>query len=248
MSVHWQCYPDARAAAEASARHIVALLDNGQAHASLAVSGGSTPKLLFEALAKSKLSWDRVHLFWVDERAVPPTDPQSNYKLAEESLIAPAGIPADNIHRIRAEIAPELAAKRYAEEIREFFGALPQFDVVQLGMGPDAHTASLFPGEPLIEDRKGIAAAVFAQKVPRWRVTLLPGVLLAARNTVFLVAGEDKAPAVRAVFSDSYDPQRLPAQIVQRDGRSVYWFLDGAAGRELLLLDPHAVERSMDKE
>ena len=124
MSVHWQCYPDARAAAEASARHILALLDNAlaaQPRASLAVSGGSTPKLLFEELVKSPLSWDRVHLFWVDERAVPPTDPQSNYKLAEEFLIAPAGIPPGNVHRIRAEIAPEPAAKRYADEIREFF-------------------------------------------------------------------------------------------------------------------------------
>jgi 6-phosphogluconolactonase len=244
MSVHWKCYPDAQAAARAAAHHILPLLDKPRA--SLAVSGGNTPKLLFEELAKSGLSWDRVHLFWADERAVPPTDPQSNYRLAEEFLIAPAAIPPANVHRIRAEIAPELAAKRYADEIREFFalgdGELPQFDVMQLGMGPDAHTASLFPGEPLIEDRTGIAAAVFAQKVPRWRVTLLPGVLLSARNTVFLAPGEDKAPAVRAVFNDPYDPQRFPSQIVSRHGRNVYWFLDEPAGKELLLLDPHGVE------
>lgn len=249
-SVQWQCYPDARAAAEGAARHILPLLDKPRA--SFAISGGSTPKLLFEELVKSQLPWDRVHLFWVDERAVPPTDPQSNYKLADEFLIVPSGIPSENVHRIRAEIAPETAAKRYADEIREFFGLvdgeLPQFDVLQLGMGPDAHTASLFPGEPLIEDRKGIAAAVFAQKVPRWRVTLLPGVLLAARNTVFLVSGADKAPAVRAVFKDEYEPQGFPAQMASRHGRNVYWFLDQAAGSELLLLDPHGVERSPDKD
>jgi len=232
----WQCYPDARGAAEAAARHILPLLDKPRA--SFAISGGSTPKLLFEELVKAPIAWDRVHLFWVDERAVPPTDPQSNYKLAEEFLIGPAAIPAGNVHRIRTEMAPEPAAKWYTDEIREFFAIendeLPQFDIVQLGMGPDAHTASLFPGEPLIEDRKGIAAAVFAPKVPRSRVTLLPGVLLTAKHTAFLVSGADKAPAARAVFNDDYDPQRLPSQLVARGAPNVYWFLDNAAGRELL--------------
>jgi len=240
MSIHWQCYPDARAAAAASAQHIVTLLTHtfeAKPRASLAVSGGSTPKLLFEELVKLPLPWDRVHLFGVDERAVPPADLQSNYRLADENLIAPAVIPTANIHRIHGEAPPETAAKQYAADIREYFGLvdgeLPHFDIVQLGMGPDAHTASLFPGDPLIEDRKGIAAAVFAQKVPRWRVTLLPGVLLAARNTVFLVAGDDKAPAVKAVFEGEYDPQRFPAQLASRHGRSVYWFMD-AVGRDCI--------------
>jgi 6-phosphogluconolactonase len=173
----------------------------------------------------------------VDERCVPPSDPQSNYRLAEESLIAPAPIPRRNVHRIPAELTPERAAEHYADDIRNFFpledGALPHFDIVQQGMGPDAHTASLFPGEPLIEDREGIAAAVLAPKAPKWRVTLLPGVLLSARHTVFLVSGEDKAEAVRAVFQDDYDPMRLPAQVVSHHGRSVSWFLDDAASRLL---------------
>ena len=112
-------------------------------------------------------------------------------------------------------------------------GALPHFDIVQQGMGPDAHTASLFPGEPLIDDREGIAAAVYAEKMPQWRITLLPGVLLAARHTVFLVSGEDKAEAVRAVFNDEYDPKRLPAQVVSHHGRGVIWFLDDAASISL---------------
>ena len=109
---------------------------------------------------------------------------------------------------------PETAAKRYIEEIREFFGLepgeMPHFDVVHRGMGADAHSASLFPGDPLIEDREHIAAAVFSKAHNQWRVTLLPGVLLAAKHTVFLVTGQDKAEAVRAVFKEDYDPQEVP--------------------------------------
>jgi 6-phosphogluconolactonase len=240
MSAQWRSYPDAHAAAEAAAHHILALLDNalaGQERATFAVSGGSTPKLLFQELVKSGYRWDQVHLFWVDERAVPPSDPRSNYKLAEEFLITPAHIPRRNVHRIQGEITPERAAEHYTDDIRNFFaldeGAMPHFDIVQQGMGAEAHTASLFPGEPLIDDREGIAAAVHVPVDPPWRITLLPGVLLAARHTVFLVAGEDKAPAVRAVFQDDYDPKRLPAQVISHHGRSVSWFLDDAASRLL---------------
>ena len=108
---------------------------------------------------------------------------------------------------------------------------MPRFDVVHLGMGPDAHTASLFPGQPLIEDRDGIAAAVHVEKFKQWRVTLLPGALLAAKHTVFLVAGEDKAEAVRGVFKEEYDPNKYPAQTVSHQGRGVTWFLDEADAR-----------------
>jgi 6-phosphogluconolactonase len=240
MSVDWRSYPDAHAAAEAAAHHILALLDNalaGQERATFAISGGSTPKLMFQEMVKSGYRWDRVHLFWVDERAVPPTDPRSNFKLAEEFLITPAHIPRTNVHRIQGEITPERAAKQYTDDIRNFFaldeGAMPQFDIVEQGMGAEAHTASLFPGEPLIDDREGIAAAVHVPVDPPWRITLLPGVLLAARHTVFLVSGEDKAPAVRAVFHDPYDPKRFPAQLISHHGRSVSWFLDDAASRLL---------------
>lgn len=236
MSVHWHSYPDAREAAEAAARYILTQLDQtlaGKEYATLAVSGGSTPKLLFAELVKTRYRWERVHLFWVDERAVPPANPQSNFKLAEEFLINPAHFPRRNVHRIPAELTPDRAAEHYVQDIRNFFqleeGELPHFDIVQQGMGPDAHTASLFPGEPLLDDREGIAAAVYAEKMAQWRITLLPGVLLAARHTVFLVSGEDKAEAVRAVFNDEYDPRRLPAQVVSHHGRGVAWFLDDAA-------------------
>lgn len=241
MSLHWYSLPDPRAAAAHAARHILSLLENalaGQERVTLAVSGGSTPKLMFAEMVNARFpDWSRVHLFWVDERAVPPTDPESNYKLAQEFLIGPAGIPRRNVHRIEGELVAERAAEHYTAEIRRFFGLeegeIPHFDIVQQGMGPEAHTASLFPGEPLIEDREGIAAAVRTPKPPPWRVTLLPGALLAAHHTVFLVTGEDKAPAVRAVFLDEYNPQLLPAQMVSHHGRSVTWFLDDAASLSL---------------
>jgi 6-phosphogluconolactonase len=190
---------------------------------------------MFQKLAATRFPWDKVHLFWVDERSVPPTDVASNFKLADDFLIQPAHIPHRNVHRVMGELPPEVAAKRYAGEIREFFGLegseMPRFDVVHRGMGPDAHSASLFPGQPLIDDREGIAAAVYVEKFHQWRVTLLPGALMAAKHTVFVVAGDDKAEAVRAVFQEEYDPKKYPAQIAPPQGRGVTWFLDEAAAR-----------------
>ena len=236
MSVRWHALPDGTAAAEACAHHVTNLLEevlSGQEFVTLVVSGGSTPKMLFQKLVASKFRWDHVHLFWVDERMVPPTDPASNYKLADDYLIKPAHIPHRQVHRICGEMAPKTAAARYVEEIRDFFGLeegeMPRFDVVHRGMGPDAHSASLFPGEPLIDDREGIAAAVFVPKFNQWRVTLLPGALLAAKHNVFLVTGPDKAEAVRAVFKEEYDPKQYPAQIASHHGRGVTWFLDEKA-------------------
>src|SRR5262249_44450497 len=156
-----------------------------QDHASLALSGGSTPKLMFEELVASKFRWDNVHLFWVDERCVPPADPLSNYGHAEHDLIVPAHIPARQVHRIYGELQPAHAAERYADDVRDFFGLetgeLPHFDIIPLGMGSEAHTASLFPGEKLIDDRESLASEVYVDKVKQWRVTLLPGVLINAK-------------------------------------------------------------------
>ena len=236
MSVRRFAAPDAPGAAEACAHHILSLLEaalSDREIATLAVSGGSTPKLLFQRLAASRFHWDRVHIFWVDERCVPPTDPASNYKLTEDYLLSSARIPSRQVHRIAGEIAPAASSERYAREIRAFFnldaGEMPHFDVVQLGLGPDGHTASLFPGDALIEDREAIAGHTFVPKFKQWRVTLMPAVLIAARHTVFLVAGEDKTEAVRAVFQDTYDPSRHPAQLASQHGREVAWFLDQKA-------------------
>ena len=126
MSVHWHKLPDAQTASEAAAHHILNILEevlSGQDVATIAISGGSTPKLLFPILAKARVEWSRVHIFWVDERCVPPTDGESNFKLAEDYLLRPAHIPQRNIHRILGEIQPDTAAVRYTGDIRDFFGS-----------------------------------------------------------------------------------------------------------------------------
>ena len=236
MSVHWHSYTTPQEVAESCAKHIVTRLDDalsGEGNATLAISGGSSPRTMFEYLGKSTLDWDRVHLFWVDERCVPPNSPQSNFRMADEALIQPARMPRRNIHRVPAELRPEAAARRYVEDIVEYFGLaegeMPHFDVIHRGVGADAHTASLFPGEPLIDDRDGIAAAVYVEKLAQYRITLLPSALLEARHTVFLVTGGEKAGAVRAVFHEPYNPKQYPAQMVSHHGRNVVWFLDSAA-------------------
>jgi 6-phosphogluconolactonase len=236
MTVQSFVYESADAASEACARKVLELLGralSAQPRAAIAISGGTTPKRMFADLAQSGFNWTNVHLFWVDERCVPPTDSESNYKLAKERFIDPARFPAANVHRIQGELAPTEAANLYAADIRKFFqlpsGVAPQFDIIHRGMGPDAHTASLFPGEPLIDDHKNLAAAVYVEKFHQWRVTLLPAVLEAARHTLMLVAGADKAEPLHAVLREPYNPKKYPAQITTYHGEGVIWFLDKAA-------------------
>lgn len=204
--------------------------------ATLAVSGGSTPKPMFAALAKTEFDWARVHFFWVDERCVPPTDDRSNFKLTNETLLSPANISEQNVHRIRGELPPDEAAARYVAEIQDFFalhpGQLPVFDILHRGMGDDAHTASLFPGEPLIKNETDIAAHVWVEKLKMDRVTLLPGVLRAARHTVLQVSGESKKEALRNVLIGEEDPMNYPCQIASRGARAI-WFLDKGASARL---------------
>lgn len=202
--------------------------------ATLAVSGGSTPAKLFPILAAAPLPWARIHIFFADERMVPPDDEASNFRLARTLLLEPAGVPASNIHRVHGEKDPEEAANTYEAEIAAVFGLnaeeddIPSFDVLHLGMGDDAHTASLFPGDSAIDNLDDLCAAVYVEKLRMWRVTLLPAVLQAARCTVFLAGGSDKAEPLRQVLSEPYDPRRFPAQLV-RHNLEVHWFLDRAA-------------------
>lgn len=201
--------------------------------ATLAVSGGSTPKLMFEEMVRRHFDWTRVHLFWVDERVVPPDHPDSNYGMTLRVLIGPLGLVEKQVHRIEGERLPHDAAAAYEGELRRFFdlapGHFPEFDVMHLGIGADGHTASLFPGEKLIADRTGIAAAVYHKQRNSHRVTLLPGVLLNARNTVFLATGGDKAEAMEGVLWGPHDPAKWPAQVAARAAKNVTWFVDRAA-------------------
>jgi 6-phosphogluconolactonase len=215
-------HADPKAAAEACAARILELLRAAGGSATLAISGGSSPKLMFEIFARTMFPWERVQLFWVDERVVPPDDAQSNFKLANDAWLRPVGFPEANIHRVRAELGAVEAARLYNEEIRKCFGLsdgeLPKFDVIHRGMGPDGHTASLFPGDPHLEDREGIAAAVWVEKMGSWRVTLLPGVLENARHTLMLVTGKDKTEVLENVLAG----KDYPAAIGARDAE---WFV-----------------------
>jgi 6-phosphogluconolactonase len=225
-------FANARQAAEACGSEILRILDqaiSSNGAATLAVSGGSSPKIMFDSMARSGFDWDRVHLFWVDERSVPPDHEQSNYRMTREHLIEPAGI--RNVHRVPAELPPDHAASAYVQDIRAHFGtdAVPVFDVVHLGIGPDAHTASLFPGEPLIEDREGIAASVYVEKMQQWRITLLPGVIIGAREAVILAAGVDKKQAIQQILHAPEAPVEYPGQIIRWRRKAPDFYLDEAS-------------------
>lgn len=233
-------YESKQEAAAAAAAFILEKLDEALQNArraTLAVSGGSTPELMFEAMAAQEFEWGKLQLFFVDERPVPPGDPQSNFSMADRALCRPVGLRAQQVHRIEGELEPALAAGRYADDLVESFrldeGEAPRFDVLHLGMGDDAHTASLFPGEPLILDRCGLVGSVYASAKKSYRVSLLPKVLLHAQNTVFLATGADKARPLKAVLEGPQDFLAYPAQLVDRQAERVVWFVDRAAASEL---------------
>lgn len=224
-------------AAEACGDRILDMLDQARrdrGRATLALSGGRTPGLMFQAMAKCPFDWSNVQLFQVDERCVPPAHELSNFRMMRETLLNAVAIEESRIHRVRGELAPEEAARIYVDDIRLAFnlrpGELPVFDVIQRGMGPDAHTASLFPGEPLIGDRTGIAAAVYVEKLMQHRITLLPGVLEHARHTLCLATGQEKAEALRRVLREPFDPLQLPSQIALPH---TVWYIDKSAAAQL---------------
>lgn len=231
---------DSKTAARDCAKAMLAIVDDAlrtKGQACIAVSGGNTPAPMFDELAASGFDWSHVHLFWVDERAVPPTSGDSNYRVVNEHFLEPGHFPKKNVHRVHGEIDPDQAARRYRADIEDFFdlrsGQFPVFDAIHCGMGEDGHTASLFPGDAHIEDRNGLTAAVFAPKLPHWRITLLPGVLLAARNALILVAGPDKASVLKNVLDGEYDPWKYPVQLLAKEGANVRWFLDESAASAL---------------
>lgn len=220
-------YPDPHTAAEACGEQILAWLNETLAKkntATLAISGGNSPKTMFELFARSGFDWSNVHIFWVDERCVPHTDPQSNYKLAYDAWLN--DIPAANVHPVPTNLAPDLAAQAYAETIRPY---LP-FDVIHRGMGADAHTASLFPGDPLIHDITSLTGVAHRQIL---RITLMPGVLESARHTAILATGADKAEPLRAILRGPHEPIQYPAQIAALDPTTATWFIDQAAAARI---------------
>lgn len=223
-----EVFPDHDSLIRAAAEQVVQIAAKGKC--SLALCGGGTPKPLYALLAKEqRVDWSRVHIFWGDERCVPPDDPQSNYRMVKETLLDAAVIPPSNIHRIHGEDEPEQAAAAYEQELRRFFGDSARFDLVLLGMGNDGHTASLFPGTAAVTERKRWVMAQYVEHVSMWRITLTPVAINAARNVMFLVSGAQKDDRLRQVLEGPRQPEVLPAQAIQPVSGRLLWFVDQAA-------------------
>lgn len=231
-----QIFETVEAAQEAAARIVAAELQPtalGQRRA-LALSGGSTPRGMHEVLAALPgIDWSLVDVFWGDERTVPPDDPQSNYAMARDTLLSRVDVPDQNVHRMRGEMDPHDAAQRYEAELRAVFGDLPSgefpsLDVNVLGIGPDGHTASLFPGTDALDECERWVVANWVPQQDSWRITLTYPVLNAAELTLFLVTGAEKAEALYRIFAPDVD-DRPPAWAVQPAGGRVVFVIDTAA-------------------
>jgi 6-phosphogluconolactonase len=202
----------------------------------VAFSGGSTPTALYRLLVREPIDWTRVHIFWGDERLVPPDHPESSYGQAREVLLKHLPIPSENIHRVASDLEPAASATDYARVLKEYAAPpldWPRFDLVLLGMGEDGHTASLFPGSPVDATAPVIAVTANYQGRPAQRVSLTPLVFNAARQVVFLVTGANKAVTLTGVFGDYNSVEQIPAKRIQPTDGTVTWLVDEAAGQNL---------------
>lgn len=203
-----------------------------------ALNGGSTPERFFRLLGeefREEIAWDEVHIFWGDERCVPPEEAGSNYRQAREAFLDRVPIPDSNVHRVRGELEPAEAARDYALTLSRFAATpldFPRFDLVYLGMGEDGHTASLFPGSPVDITEPVLPVTAQYQDRPANRVTLTPLVINQARTVVFMATGEKKAGVLAEVLSGRYNPDQFPAQRIEpKDGRLIWLVDEEAAGR-----------------
>lgn len=199
---------------------------------SIALSGGSTPKVLFSLLAgdeyRSRIDWVNVHIYFGDERCVPPDSSESNYRMARETLLDHAPIPKENVHRIRGEIDPAEAAKEYGQLLEKHFGD-GGLDLTLLGMGPDGHTASLFPGTVALHETKHRCVANWVEKFGAWRVTMTALFLNRSSQIMILLEGASKAHRLHEVLEGPRDPERLPIQLMAPEQGKLTWIIDTAA-------------------
>lgn len=206
---------------------------------SVVLPGGSTPQRTYELLASEKyrdrIPWPKVHIFFGDERCVPPTDAASNYRMAHEAMISLLPIPARNVHRMAGEGDAVANASLYQSELQTFFdqSEWPRFDLVLLGMGDDGHTASLFPGTKALSETEAWVLANWVEKLNAYRITLTAPAINHAANVVFLVTGAGKAKSLHQVLRGARDPQKLPAQLIQPVDGSLLWLVDKAAAGDL---------------
>jgi 6-phosphogluconolactonase len=220
----------AAAAREFAAKAEEAIEDRGRF--AVALAGGSTPKAMYVILARDyadRIDWSNVHVFFGDERTVPPDHEDSNYRMARETLLE--HIRVGGVHRIRCELSPDEASTAYEEELRDFFREEPpRFDLILLGIGADGHTASLFPETPALDVHDRWVVANPVPKLDTTRITLTVPVINAAGSVVFLVAGEDKAAALKEILEGEADPREYPARLIQSPDEPE-WRLDRAAAK-----------------
>jgi 6-phosphogluconolactonase len=251
LQIKYYVEPDSAALARRAAQYFLEMTSEavaGRGRARVAISGGSTPKATFQLLAdpsqpwRNHMPWDSLDLYWVDERCVPPDDNDSNYRMTREAMLDYVPLQPEQIHRIEGELDPEAAAARYESELRNSFrleGAeSPRFDLVALGMGPDGHTASLFPHTEAIHE---LSRLVVANHVPQqkdsWRVTLTWPIINHANSVFFLIAGADKASVLNEVLTGPRDPERLPSQLIWPSSGILTLILDKAAAALLPATD-----------
>jgi 6-phosphogluconolactonase len=242
LSIKYYVEPDAAALAYRSAQYFTEMIEEavaGRGRARIAISGGTTPAAAFVLLAdpqqpwRARVPWDRLEVYWVDERMVPAEHAESNYRMTRASLLDKVPIPAAQIHRIEGELEPEAAAARYESELRNSFrleGAeIPRFDLVALGLGDDGHTASLFPHTVAIHELGRLAVANHVPQKDSWRVTLTWPLINHASSVFFMIGGAEKAEAIKQVFLGPRDPERLPSQLIWPASGILTLILDKAA-------------------
>jgi 6-phosphogluconolactonase len=241
--MHIAIYPDLDTISQQAAAYITriareAIVTRGRF--TLALSGGNTPKKLYSLLAtepySSQIDWQLVDIFWSDERCVRPDDPESNYHMAQEVLLSRISIPVAQVHRMPADRDDRDAASLdYTRDMQRVFGTngIPDFDLIQLGMGSEGHTASLFPHQPSLHETQRLVMPVSVPKPPPDRLTFTPPILNAARNVLFLVTGADKVDALHAVIEGPPNPDEYPAQIVRPPNGEVTWMVDSAIAQKI---------------
>lgn len=235
-------FPDSAAVARAASEIIVPTARDaaiGGRNFSLVLSGGSTPKLLYQLLAaepvRSQVDWGRFEVFFGDERVVPPDHADSNFKMANDAMLSKVPIPAGNVHRMRGEIDPNEAAKEYGLLLKEKFGE-GGADVTLLGMGDDGHTASLFPGTAAIDEPHHRVVAHFVENSTTgksWRITTTAPFINRSKQVLIMVTGGGKAGRLKEVLTGPRDPHRLPIQLIRPSGGTVTWLLDTAAAAQV---------------
>ncbi|MDT4955710.1 MAG: 6-phosphogluconolactonase [Acidobacteriota bacterium] len=228
----------ARAAADRFAEIARAAID-ARGRFSVALAGGSTPKRAYELLAsdeyKDQLDWSKVHIFFGDERLVPPDDAESNYRMVNEAMLSHLPLLPENIHRMQGVGDAVANARLYEDELRTYFNDAewPGFDLVLLGMGDDGHTASLFPSSPALAEQQAWVAANWVEKFNAFRITLTAPAINHAAHVIFLVTGENKAQRLAEVLSGGRDAGRLPSQLINPLNGSLEWLVDKSASAHL---------------